>query len=256
MKIFSWVANKIGGKQEPKRSAANSTAPAYRGNVSECRNDEFSDWPQSLLAIGTFGNKQLEEEVAESSSANVQTIQDPAKFTEEEVDNLRREFEVLLLQGNGQAEAQGSCEDVQVASKQHDGEDNNEKQRREQLMNREMIISEAREIVGKKKSAKLKPRLMASLLRLLACKGGFTTPVLEPRNSFPQTRMEKLLKAILQKKIHPQNSNTVATRRRLDWKLDEKEINECLEDALRDLDDDDDGAKWVKTDSDFIVLEM
>ena len=34
----------------------------------------------------------------------------------------------------------------------------------------------------------------------------------------------------------------------MDWKLDEKEINECLEDALRDLDDD--GAKWVKTDSD------
>ena len=86
-----------------------------------------------MLAIGTFGNKQLEEEVAESSSANVQTIQDPAKFTEEEVDNIRREFEVLL-QGNGQAEAQGSCEDEQVASKQHDGEDNNEKQRREQLI--------------------------------------------------------------------------------------------------------------------------
>jgi len=145
-----------------------------------------------LLAIGTFGNKQLEEEVAESSSTNVQTIQDPAKFTEEEVDNIRREFEVLLLQGNGQVEAQGSCEDEQVASKQHDGEDNNEKQRREQLMNREMIISKARERVGKKKSAKLKPRLMASLLRLLACKGGFTTPVLEPRNSFPQTRMEKV----------------------------------------------------------------
>jgi len=188
MKIFSWVANKIGGKQEPKRSPA-----PYRGNVSECRNDEFSDWPQSLLAIGTFGNKQLEEEVAsESSSANAQTTQDPAKFTEEEVDNIRREFEVLL-QGNAQAEAQGSCEDEQVAaSKEHDGEDNNEKQRREQLMNREMIISKARELVGKKKSAKLKPRSMVSLLRLLACKGGFTTPVLEPRNAFPQSRMEKV----------------------------------------------------------------
>jgi hypothetical protein len=58
----------------------------------------------------------------------------------------------------------------------------------------------------------------------------------------------QLLKAILQKKIHPQTSSTVATRRHLDWKLDEKEISECLEDALRDLDDD--GAKWVKTDSD------
>lgn len=58
----------------------------------------------------------------------------------------------------------------------------------------------------------------------------------------------QLLKAILQKKIHPQNSSALAPRRHLDWKPDEQEINECLEDALRDLDDD--GAKWVKTDSD------
>jgi hypothetical protein len=54
--------------------------------------------------------------------------------------------------------------------------------------------------------------------------------------------------AILQKKIHPQNSSTQVSRRSLDWKLDDREISECLEDALRDLDDD--GAKWVKTDSD------
>lgn len=249
MKIFSWVANKIGGKQDSKRAAATSTAP-YRGYVPECRNDEFSDWPQSLLAIGTFGNKQIEEE-AQSSSGNVRTVQDSVKFTEEEVDNIRKEFEVLL-EGNDQAEVQGSYADEQVASQKRVGEDVNEKHQ-EQLMNKEIIISKAKEIVGKKGGA-IKPRSIASLLRLFVCKGGFTPPVPEPRNSFPQSRMEKLLKAILQKKIHPQNSSTVATRRHLDWKLDEKEINECLEDALRDLDDD--GAKWVKTDSDFIVLEM
>ncbi|ONM55278.1 hypothetical protein ZEAMMB73_Zm00001d020620 [Zea mays] len=120
-----------------------------------------------------------------------------------------------------------------------------------------MVTSKARarEMVAGKKRSTLKPRSVASLLRLLACKGGFATPVLEPRSPFPQSRMEKLLKAILEKKIHPQNPSTAAARRhQLDWKLDEKEIDECLDDALRDLDDD--GAKWVKTDSDFIVLEM
>ncbi|CAL5081638.1 unnamed protein product [Urochloa decumbens] len=248
MKIFSWVANKIGGKQEPRRPAATSTAP-YRGNVPECRNDEFSDWPQSLLAIGTFGNKQIEEE-AQSSSGNAQTVQGSVKFTEEEVDNIRKEFEELLV-GNDQAEVQGSYADGQVASQNRVGEDKEKHQ--EQLMNKEIIISKAREIVGRKGAA-VKPRSIVSLLRLFVCKGGFTAPIPEPRNSFPQSRMEKLLKAILQKKIHPQNSSPVATRRHLDWKLDEKEINECLEDALRDLDDE--GAKWVKTDSDFIVLEM
>jgi hypothetical protein len=40
-------------------------------------------------------------------------------------------------------------------------------------------------------------------------------------------------------------------RKHLDWKPDQNEIDELLEDALSDVDDDDDdGAKWVKTDSD------
>jgi hypothetical protein len=167
------------------------------GNVSECRNDEFSDWPQSLLAIGTFGNRQLEEGVVETSSGNVQAAQDPAKFTEEEeADSIRRELEVLLLQGNnnngGQAEAQGSRGDErrQVAWKEHDGECSKEKQ----PTSGEMVTSKARarEMVAGKKRSTLKPRSVASLLRLLACKGGFATPVLEPRSPFPQSRMEKV----------------------------------------------------------------
>ena len=155
--------------------------------MPECRNDEFSDWPQSLLAIGTFGNKQIEEE-AQSSSGNVRTVQDSVKFTEE-VDNIRKEFEVLL-EGNDQAEVQGSYADEQVASQKRVGEDVNEKHQ-EQLMNKEIIISKAKEIVGKKGGA-IKPRSIASLLRLFVCKGGFTPPVPDPRNSFPQSRMEKV----------------------------------------------------------------
>lgn len=156
--------------------------------MSECRNDEFSDWPQSLLAIGTFGNKKIEEE-AQSSSGDVQAVQDSVKFTEEEVDSIRKEFE-SLLESSDQAEVQGSYAGEQVASQKRVGEHGNEK-RQELLMNKEIIISKAREIVGKKGGA-IKPRSIASLLRLFMCKGGFTAPVLEPRNSFPQTRMEKV----------------------------------------------------------------
>uniref|UniRef100_J3MXU1 Uncharacterized protein n=1 Tax=Oryza brachyantha TaxID=4533 RepID=J3MXU1_ORYBR len=255
MQIFSWVANKIGGKQEANRFPANSSAP-YRANVSDCRKDEFSDWPQSLLAIGTFGNKQIEEVAqVQNPSDNVQPVQDTIKFTEEEVDNIRKEFETLLAI-NDQAEAQGSHDDDQVASqKRVDGEDSEKHGR--QLINKRIIISKSKGSLGKKGNT-IKPRSVASLLKLFMCKGGFTSVVPEPRNSFPQTRMEKLLKVILQKKIHPQNSSVLVGKRHLDWKPEEKEINECLEDALRDLDDDDDddGAKWVKTDSEYIVLEM
>ncbi|EMS54923.1 hypothetical protein TRIUR3_20000 [Triticum urartu] len=169
MKIFSWMANKISGKQEASRFPASSSGPS-RSNMPDCRNDEFSDWPQSLLAIGTFGNKQIEEVAqVQDTSEDGQSMQDAIKFTEEEVDRIQKEF-AMILASKDQAEA-------------HDSHDD-----------------------------------------------------------------EQLLKAILQKKIHPQNSSTLVPRRHLDWKPDEQEINECLEDALRDLDDD--GAKWVKTDSD------
>lgn len=158
--------------------------------MSECRNDEFSDWPQSLLAIGTFGNKQIEEVAQSSSGNNAQTTQDSVKFTEEEVDKIRKEFEVLL-QGNDPAEGHGACNDEQVASQKHVGEDNNNEKHREQLIRKEIIISRAKEIVGTKGST-LKPRSVASFLRLLVCRGGFPHTVPEPRNSFPQSRMEKV----------------------------------------------------------------
>lgn len=248
MKIFSWVANKIGGKQEASRFPASSSGPS-RANVSDCRKDEFSDWPQSLLAIGTFGNKQIEE-VAQvhNSSEDVHSMQDGIKFTEEEVDKIQKEF-AMILAGKDQGEAHYSHDDDQPKTVD---ESVNEKHM-DQLMYKKIIISKARDSLGKKRS-NIKPRSVASLLKLLICKGGFTSAVPDPRSSFPQSRIEKLLKAILQKKIHPQNSSAQGPRRHLDWKPDEQEINECLEDALRDLDDD--GAKWVKTDSDFIVLEM
>ncbi|CAM0951519.1 unnamed protein product [Alopecurus aequalis] len=241
MKIFSWMANKIGGKQEASRFPASSSGPS-RANVSDCRKDEFSDWPQSLLAIGTFGNKQIEEVAqVKNSSEDVDTMQEAVKFTEEEVDRIQKEFAMIL-----------ASKDQKEAHDSHDDENVNEKQR-DQSTNKKIIRSKSKDSLGKKGKT-LKPKSVAALLKLLMCKGGFASAVPDPRNSFPQSRMEKLLKAILQTKIHPQNSSPLAPKRHLDWRPDEKEINECLEDALSDLEDD--GAKWVKTDSDFIVLEM
>lgn len=244
MKIFSWVANKIGGKQEASRFPASSSGPS-RANVSDCRNDEFSDWPESLLAIGTFGNKQIEEVAQEqNSSEDGQSMQEAAKFTEEEVDKIQKEFAMILASKD--------------QTKTYDSQDENVNEKQmDRLMNKKIIRSKSNESLTKKGKT-LKPRSVAALLKLLVCKGGFATAVPDPRNSFPQSRMEKLLKAILQTKIHPQNPAPLVPRKHLDWKPDQNEIDELLEDALSDVDDDDDddGAKWVKTDSDFIVLEM
>lgn len=158
--------------------------------MSDCRNDEFSDWPQSLLAIGTFGNKQIEEVAqVQNSSEDGQSTQDAIKFTEEEVDRIQKEF-AMILASKDKAEAHDSHDDDQVTSHKNDDETINEKHR-DQLMNKKIVLSKAKDSLGKKAST-LKPRSVAALLKLLRCKGGFASAVPDPRSSFPQSRMEKV----------------------------------------------------------------
>ncbi|CAN6886342.1 unnamed protein product, partial [Brassica oleracea] len=64
--------------------------------------------------------------------------------------------------------------------------------------------------IGKKKS------LSFLLKKMFVCTSGFKTPPplldLSRGDSFPNTRMEKMLRTILNKKIHPQSSNNTAKK--------------------------------------------
>lgn len=69
------------------------------------RKEEFSDWPQALLAIGTFGNKEISEkqettqhddESSEDELHEDETSQDLQDFTLEEVTKLQNELTKLL----------------------------------------------------------------------------------------------------------------------------------------------------------------
>lgn len=133
--------------------------------MPDCRNDEFSDWPQSLLAIGTFGNKQIEEVAqVQDASEDGQSMQDAIKFTEEEVDRIQKEF-AMILASKDQAETHDPRDDDQVTSHKNVDESINEKHR-DQMLNKKMVISKGKDSLGKKAST-LKPRSVASLLKLL-----------------------------------------------------------------------------------------
>jgi hypothetical protein len=106
-------------------------------------------------------------------------MQEATKFTEEEVDKIQKEF-AMILASKDQTETYDS-QDENVKEKQMD-----------RLMNKKIIRSKSNESLTKKGKT-LKPRSVAALLKLLVCKGGFATAVPDPRNSFPQSRMEKVL---------------------------------------------------------------
>ncbi|CAA0220819.1 hypothetical protein AtNW77_Chr1g0021261 [Arabidopsis thaliana] len=97
--------------------------------------------------------------------------------------------------------------------------------------------------IGKKKS------LSFLLKKMFVCTSGFKTPPplldLSRGDSLHNTRMEKMLRTILNKKIHPQRSNSIAKKY--------LESNHKIMDEARSSVD---ANKWVKTDSEYIVLEM
>ncbi|ESQ34889.1 hypothetical protein EUTSA_v10009462mg [Eutrema salsugineum] len=89
--------------------------------------------------------------------------------------------------------------------------------------------------IGKKKS------LSFLLKKMFVCTSGFKTPPplldLSRGDSLPNTRMEKMLRTILNKKIHPQRSNAIAKK----YLENHKIIDEPRSSV--------DANKWVKTDS-------
>lgn len=62
------------------------------------RKEEFSDWPQGLLTIGTFGNNDLpleKEEIQETRCPEALSA-DLTEFTPEEIEKLQKELTKLL----------------------------------------------------------------------------------------------------------------------------------------------------------------
>ncbi|KAG2257029.1 hypothetical protein Bca52824_076323 [Brassica carinata] len=113
---------------------------------------------------------------------------------------------------------------------------------------------------NKKKTDISKTSVSYLFKKIFVCADGFSTPPNPSlRDTLQESRMEKLLKMMLHKKINVQSSSKPATsttqrclqgKKQLSLKSEEKkeETNERRSSS--------DGHKWVKTDSDFIVLEI
>ncbi|XP_061362511.1 protein DEEPER ROOTING 1-like, partial [Gastrolobium bilobum] len=97
MKIFEWMQNKLNGSKEKKKPILIS---ATHYMLHEPCKQEFSDWPQAFLAIGTFGNNNLKEE---SGNRTKSTTEDSSFFQDciqefmlEEVGKLQNELNIYL----------------------------------------------------------------------------------------------------------------------------------------------------------------
>ncbi|KAK8641909.1 hypothetical protein V6N13_011277 [Hibiscus sabdariffa] len=279
MKFFGWVQNKLNGKPGSSKS---HTVPTTHHVKQEAR-QEFSDWPHGLLAIGTFGNnndipenhrsrnvsRQDPFDIQEEQEQEPSSSEDLHEFTPEEVGKLEKELTKLLsrkpacdvkkeqasLPLDRFLNCPSSLEVDRRISNALCSDSGNKSDQEDIDRTISVILDRCKDICAENKKRSIGKKSISFLLKkMFVCGGGFS-PAPSLRDTLQESKLEKLLRVMLHKKIYNQNPSGASA------------IKKYLEDkqqALRKQNNQDetqewkseDGYKWVKTDSEYIVLEI
>ncbi|CAK7356492.1 unnamed protein product [Dovyalis caffra] len=265
--LFSWMQNKLNGKQGNNRKP-NTVLSATQHMKQESR-EEFSDWPHGLLAIGTFGNKELEENteiqcvpedqlVEEEDPSSSDDLQD---FTPEEIGKLQKELTKLLTRKPTSQDKEKEIANLPLdrflncpSSLEVDRRISNtlisDVDDKEDDIERtiSVILGRCKDICeNNKKKAIGKKSISFLFKKIFICRSGFA-PQPSLRDTLQESRMEKLLRTLLHKKINPQSTSRASSMKKY---IEDKKI------PKKDKEDDgkrnktSDGSKWDKTDSEW-----
>ncbi|KAL9228497.1 hypothetical protein vseg_004074 [Gypsophila vaccaria] len=270
------MQNKINGRPA---NAKQSTAPLNNLPKQGPQREEFNDWPQGLLTIGTFGNNNLKDQAISSEihtatdeqeqEQNPTSVSSPdlSEFTPEEVGQLQKELKQLLKRKPAKLEEESpdlpldrflNCpSSLEVSRRMSNAMICIDPENKEEDIERtiSVIIGKCKEVRAEKtKNAIGKKSLSFLLKKMFVCADGFS-PAPSLREALQETRMEKLLRTILHKKMNPKTYSRSSTfkkyledRRNSEKRYDEDETEERASAS--------EACKWDKTDSEFIVLEI
>ncbi|KAJ4791660.1 UDP-N-acetylenolpyruvoylglucosamine reductase [Rhynchospora pubera] len=289
MGILNWVHNKFNGKQEKKRPEAGSNS-FPNTSIPEFQKDELNDWPQGFLSIGTLGNQEINEEIeteeerlnrdscisrdysqgsqeySRLSQEYSRASQDLPDFTIEEVKKLQEVLTKLLKRKPKSGEEEkanlpldrflncpSSLEVERTVKKESNNNSDDDKNEIGDLSpHTKMILCKARDLLVNDKNTMKQKSLKFLLKKLFVCGGGGFMPKPSPslRDPIPESRMDKLFRTVLQKKMFSRSTSTSSRKKFLENKAMENRGERDGEDRGSDR------HKWVKTDSEYIVLEI
>ncbi|KAI5320054.1 hypothetical protein L3X38_039762 [Prunus dulcis] len=211
MKIFDWMQSKLTGKTLIKKP---SSKVFYDDKVQKPPKEEVNEWPHGLLTIGTLGNGDLKED--QQSNPPPSPKNHPHGFTPEEIVMSLKKMAVASNRSGSVVLSRG----------------------------KDVCLENTNTAIGKKSLSFL-------LKKVFVCRSGFA-PAAAPglRDPILESRMEKILKAILHKKIYPKNSSasTMSMKKYLE---NRHNIAKSANDEEINIDKEDEGSKWVKTDSEY-----
>ncbi|CAN6470034.1 unnamed protein product [Victoria cruziana] len=288
--ILNWMQQKLIGSQVSKKSAASNARntshvnPSKGDTISEGNSSQrlaSDDWQHGLLTIGTFGNSEIDEKVRQDSEAHDRNsssghIPELTEFTMEEIGKLKQELtKYLALKHSCRRAGTGDQQDPQSkggSSRRNDCPLNKflncpsslDVDRTSSLRhacdsssgiedpdNYYVVPTKGKDVCrADSASAGIKQRSLSLLLKkMFVCQGGFTLAPSIREPQLVESRIEKLMKTILHHKIYPQNSNSSK-------KFIRSKSIEIMDSEEESRGRESDRFKWVKTDSEFIVLEM
>ncbi|XP_040873189.1 protein NEGATIVE GRAVITROPIC RESPONSE OF ROOTS isoform X1 [Glycine max] len=250
------MQNKLGGKQDNRKPNTHTTNTTTYLAKQEPR-EEFSDWPHGLLAIGTFGNKsEIKEDLDDQNTQeDPSSSEEIADFTPEEIGNLQKELTKLLRRKpNVEKEISElpldrflNCPSSLEVDRRISNALCSESEDKEEDIEKTLsvIIDKCKDICADKRKKAIGKKSISFLLKkIFVCRSGFApTPSL--RDTLQESRMEKLLRTMLHKKIYTQNSSrSPLVKKGIEDKKMTRKRNEDESDERNG-----DGCKWVKTDS-------
>lgn len=276
-RFFNWMQNKLNGRPGNQRS---NTVSVNNHAKHPSQREEFSDWPHGLLTIGTFGNNELKDQAINSeiqiqTAADVQEREqeqnhtsalspDLSEFTPEEVGQLQKELTKLLKRKPAKQEEANSdlpldrflnCPSSLEVSRRISNAVCTDPEYQEDDIERtiSVIIGKCKEVRAEKTKNAIGQKSFSFLLKkMFVCASGFS-PAPSLRDTLQETRMERLLRTILRKKIYPQTSRASSMKRYLEDKHISQEKSNEEEPERQGISE---GCKWDKTDSEYIVLEI
>uniref|UniRef100_A0A803MF59 Uncharacterized protein n=1 Tax=Chenopodium quinoa TaxID=63459 RepID=A0A803MF59_CHEQI len=172
MKLFGWMHGKFNGRSQSNNTSSTKVHASNKNQTPQlgAQKEEFSDWPQGFLSIGTLFNKSTKDDNIKENSPP--SSQNPIlDFTLEEVKELQKELNALMSSND--------------------------------LNSKDVYLDyNGSKLIGKKS-------LKFLLKKAFICGVGGMGPtrsLKDPTLTVPKSRISKILRAMLRKKIYPQTS--------------------------------------------------